>query len=132
MKAPTLTELQATVAMLAKTQGRLIAEVAMLKGELRRAAKIISRYETLDVARGTDQPATDEAHIVGLAVAEAAEQTGVPAHLILSGDRHRAVSRARWLAMRIARDAGLSTAAIGRALAMDHTSVMYGLRRVGA
>lgn len=137
MKAPTLTELHATVTLLAKTQGKLVAEVeslkaerAILRSELRAAAKIIARQETLDVARGADQPSTDEAHIVGLAVAEASERTGISAHFIMSGDRRHAVCRARWMVMGIARDAGLSTAAIGRALAMDHTSVMYGLRRL--
>lgn len=41
------------------------------------------------------------------------------------------ICRARWDAMRLLRDRGLSLPSIGRMLNRDHTTVVHGLRRAG-
>lgn len=50
----------------------------------------------------------------------------------LTGDRRgpAEVSRARWVAMRLLRDRGMSLPTIGRAMRCDHSTVKHGLRRL--
>lgn len=45
--------------------------------------------------------------------------------------RTRRISHKRWEAFRIFQDAGYSVLEIGDFFGMDHTSVLYGLRRLG-
>lgn len=78
-------------------------------------------------AAGDAEPA---AGLCRRAVALAARRNGVAAQSILTGDRRRDVVWARHVAMWLARRAGLSLPAIGRALGCDHTTVLNGVRRV--
>lgn len=45
-------------------------------------------------------------------------------------DRHRPIVRVRWRAMAEMRREGYSLPQIGRALKRDHTTIIYGLRRL--
>lgn len=63
-------------------------------------------------------------------VREVAEVTGIPASEITSPLRGKGnTPRARWLAMAMARNRGLTLAQIGEALGRHHTSVLHGIRR---
>lgn len=58
-----------------------------------------------------------------------AEATGFTADQILSHTRGGAVEKARHLVMFEAHAAGVSKAAIGRAMNRDHSTVLHGIRK---
>jgi hypothetical protein len=68
---------------------------------------------------------------VNRAVVASARRFGVAVERIMSRDRHREVAEARQAAAYAARLSGLSYSAIGRGLALDHTTVMHACVRVG-
>jgi len=59
-----------------------------------------------------------------------ADTTGIPMSHMLGPSKANNVSRARQLAMKVMRECGMTFHAIGTALGRDHTSVIYGVRRV--
>lgn len=64
------------------------------------------------------------------AIDAAAESYGVSAHLILGPSRKRDHVYARWIAVRLLRDRGLSTPQIGREMGgLDHSTIWNALRR---
>lgn len=131
MKDMSLTELKRAVALMAQTQGRLMARLqgveAALQGKADRASGGAAKGRP-----SSSQPTPAELTTVAQAARAVERLTGVSVALIRSTSRTKRVVRARWLAMKIARDCGLSIAGIGRALGMDHTTVMHGLRQIEA
>jgi hypothetical protein len=66
---------------------------------------------------------------VDVIVATVADETGVPRDQIRSRSRLGSASRARHEVWRRLREVGWSYPAIGAAFGVDHTSVMYGVKR---
>lgn len=63
-------------------------------------------------------------------IERASELTGLAPSELYSQCRQRDMSWVRFMVMRVAHERGRSTVSIARALGgMDHTSVMYGIRR---
>ena len=62
------------------------------------------------------------------AVDAASQAYGVPTHIILSPSRQRDHFIARWIAIRLMRQAGMSTVKIGREIGRDHTTIMSALK----
>lgn len=58
-----------------------------------------------------------------------AEETGIPAQVILGRSRYRAVVKARHQVMVELWRQGMSTTEIGSVLDRDHTTVMHGLQK---
>lgn len=118
-------------ALIAKTQGRLSARVEKIEADLAELSKLVGGAASPRKVQQVHASPAERATVAQ--AARAVERlTGVPATLIRSPSRTKRVVRARWLAMKIAHDCGLSIAGIGRALAMDHTTVMHGLRKIAA
>lgn len=63
-------------------------------------------------------------------LAKVSESFGVPVRVMLGARRQREVVNARWAAIWLGRKAGLTLEQIGRAMRMDHTSVMHALKNV--
>ena len=63
-----------------------------------------------------------------IALAVSAE-TSIPLSAIYGKGRKREIVEARWIVMFLADRDGMSLQDIGRALNMDHTTVMHGLKR---
>jgi chromosomal replication initiation ATPase DnaA len=55
-----------------------------------------------------------------------------PARKLAQPGNHRDISRARWVASWLLRKHGWTTLKIGRFLSVDHSTVIYGLRRIAA
>ncbi len=64
------------------------------------------------------------------AIAEMAAKHGIDAELIRNSRGRRAVCHARWEAWEALAKPGVSVASIGRAWPCDHTSILYGIRRL--
>lgn len=64
-------------------------------------------------------------------ILEVAQRHGIDPADLHSPNRSAPLCRARWEAMRLLRDRGLSLPRIGRMLNRDHKTVMHGLRRAG-
>ena len=62
------------------------------------------------------------------AVDAAALSYGVPVHIILSPSRKRDHFIARWIAIRLMRQVGMSTVKIGRELGRDHSTIISALK----
>lgn len=131
MKDMSLTELQSAVALMAQTQGRIMSRLQGLETALQGKADR-APCGSAKCRPSTSPPTPAERATVAQAARAVERLTGVSATLIRSPSRTKRVVRARWLAMKIAHDCGLSIAGIGRALAMDHTTVMHGLRQIAA
>lgn len=121
MKHMTLAELHASLAMLAHQQGTMQAEIAALRAEL--AAIRPGHPDAIDKAKRRAIRCVHEA------VIEAARETGIDADDIYSKSRRSEIVAARWRAMQIASESGLSTVSIGRGLGMDHSTVVHALRK---
>lgn len=106
---------------LTTARDQLNREIEREEAYLRRIAGIRAR-----VREATAQGDSDVDRRVNLA----AETFIVPAQAIYSSDRSKHVVAARHVAMWLLRDAGMSLPAIGATLGRDHTSVLYGVRRV--
>ncbi|QLH13571.1 hypothetical protein HYQ43_04635 [Paracoccus pantotrophus] len=63
------------------------------------------------------------------AIRDVSAQSGVPVGAIMGHDRRPRIVAARHLAMRVAHDAGVPLAEIGRVMGRDHTSVMHAVRK---
>ncbi len=63
------------------------------------------------------------------AVVQAAHMTGIPAEMIYGTSRRASIAEARQRAYTIAHGAGMASAAIARAMGIDHTTVLHGIRR---
>ncbi|WP_028029907.1 helix-turn-helix domain-containing protein [Gemmobacter nectariphilus] len=63
-------------------------------------------------------------------LAKVSESFGVPVRVMLGARRQREVVNARWAAIWLGRKAGLTLEQIGRAMRMDHTSVIHALKKV--
>ncbi|MFN3627447.1 MAG: helix-turn-helix domain-containing protein, partial [Parvibaculum sp.] len=59
----------------------------------------------------------------------ASEATGVPVDMLTSGCRDARTARARFIVMRLLRNQYASYPQIGRAMELDHTTVMHGIER---
>lgn len=95
-------------------------EISRERAYQERVAGIVARVEKAN--------RVDEA--VERCVDIAAAWGDVPTEAIYSTDRSKHVVAARHVAMWLLRDAGMSLPAIGATLGRDHTSVLYGVRRV--
>lgn len=67
---------------------------------------------------------------IAILLARVYEKFGVTLDELRSGDRHKNIAHARLVAYWLLRQRGLSFPEIGRVLNRDHTSVMYGVRKV--
>ena len=146
MNAQSLADMQRSIVLMAKTQGRLVARIADLEDKVRSHDVMRARLDVLEVAllsMGGDLPVETAGHAAMSALpteseqrkileaaSAAAEETGVAVQMILSASRRKEVVLARWVAMGKASDAGMSAKAISRALGKDHTTVLHGLRQV--
>lgn len=65
-------------------------------------------------------------------LAAAARRYNVTVSALRSSRRHRALARARWVAMLALHLRGCSSTTIGRLLLRDHTTVLYGLAKAQA
>ena len=106
--------------------------LARVEADLRAMVEVVAGV--IDRQSGTDKPPPRLSEIRAMheAVVIAADQTGITADLIYSEARTAAVAEARQIAYAIAHARGMSIAAIGRAMARDHTTVMHGLRAASA
>lgn len=86
--------------------------------------------EDIDRISGCDRRGQAEAsRIVMKLIAEAASHSGVSEAEIRSTSRIRKLVRLRQIVMFRAHEMGLSLTQIARALRMDHTTVLHGIRR---
>lgn len=120
MKHMTLAELHTALAMLAHQQGTMQAEIAALRAEL--AAMRPGKPDAIDKAKRRSIRSVHEA------VIQASRETGIDADDIYSKSRRAEIVAARWRAMQIAHERGMSSVSIGRGLGMDHSTVLHGLR----
>lgn len=58
-----------------------------------------------------------------------AEASGVKASDIYARNKTSVICRARWVVMLAAYDRGATISGIGRALGLDHTTVMHGIKK---
>ena len=65
------------------------------------------------------------------AVDAASQSYGVPVSIILGPSRKRDHFIARWIAIRLMRQAGMSTVKIGRELGRDHSTIISALKHRG-
>lgn len=77
------------------------------------------------------RPPPYRAHTGLEVVAVVARQHGFTAADLIGPSRVPEVCIARWRAMRLMRDRGRSLVSIGRTFNRDHSSVIYGLARLG-
>ena len=96
------------------------------------------RDAILEAARLTDAERLRAIGLVGdrmtvrLIVRQVAEITGVPAEALFGRCRRQPYSRLRQLCYLLAYERGFSLPQIGRAFGRDHTTVLYGIRRMRA
>ena len=101
---------------------------ATWRGRVCKVDSIKQAYAAVGITAQTRGMSASE--IVAEAARDVSAATGFAVSDIMSACRARDICAARWHVMRRARDAGLSYPAIGRAMGMDHTSVMHGLERL--
>jgi chromosomal replication initiation ATPase DnaA len=108
---------------LAQTFSRVYAETG----------SIATTLEVLDTQRARELVAKPIPDLPKRVIAAAASLFHVaPAARLLRPGRHRDISSARWIAAWLLRRRNWSTLKIGRYLGIDHSTVLYGLRRVAA
>jgi chromosomal replication initiation ATPase DnaA len=90
-------------------------------------------YRAMREERERERRRTYDLDPVARAILEAtAEEMGVTRADLRRRGRQRPLVRARWVAMRVLRDEGYSSPAIGRHLRRDHATVLQALDRVAA
>lgn len=99
-----------------------------LAHHLRRGQKQVSyRARKLNVVKRIPPPVTTRE--VQAALDAASKLTGVPTKQIMGVGRSRPLARARWLVIAVLSDRGHNMTQIGESIGLDHTSVLYALRR---
>ncbi len=72
---------------------------------------------------------SDRARVIDI-IQAVADASGVSADDIINGKRDATTCRARWLVCYLAHvEEGITSVAVGKALRMHHTSVLYGVGR---
>lgn len=88
----------------------------------------LQRQLRLKVSIGTDP----DLAVLRQHVETVARETGVTAQMILSSRRIKQIVAARWRVWALLHSDGMSMSCIGRLFGTDHSTVLYGLRRIGA